>query len=61
MRPFFAISNSLQNANPTPPFLLPSLLIPMLLLLLTNRLQAIVEEVTDERAPPTILFIDGET
>jgi ATP-dependent Clp protease ATP-binding subunit ClpC len=25
-----------------------------------ERLQAIVEEVTDERAPPTILFIDGE-
>jgi hypothetical protein len=24
-----------------------------------ERLQAIVEEVTDERAPPTILFIDG--
>lgn len=25
-----------------------------------ERLQAIVEEVTDEKAPPTILFIDGE-
>jgi ATP-dependent Clp protease ATP-binding subunit ClpC len=25
-----------------------------------ERLQAIVEEVTDERAPPTILFIDGK-
>lgn len=26
-----------------------------------ERLQSIVEEVTDERAPPTILFIDGES
>lgn len=25
-----------------------------------ERLQAIVEEVTNEKAPPTILFIDGE-
>ena len=25
-----------------------------------ERLQSIIEEVTDERAPPTILFIDGE-
>lgn len=25
-----------------------------------ERLQAIVEEVTDEKSPPTILFIDGE-
>ena len=25
-----------------------------------ERLQAIVEEVTNERAPPTILFIDGK-
>ena len=25
-----------------------------------EKLQAIVEEVTDEKAPPTILFIDGE-
>ena len=25
-----------------------------------ERLQSIIEEVTDERAPPTILFIDGK-